>query len=258
METREKTVTMSDIAKLLHLSISTVSRALSGSMMIASRTTEKVQKAAAEMGFIINTDARYLRLKGLGYVGTGEKQVTINDLAQVLNMSVSTVSRCFAVNGEVSPKTKSRVLKAAHEMGFKRQEYASRLRHGKKPVIAVLLSSFSDPCQVAVLQEIIQEAEQSEFEVIASSSFSTSANQRSLFTVADAFIIVPQGNISENIALDGLPQDKPVILVSGISVCTDSSVAMEKGRSAAKCIIHQLLNHEFPDLKYVYENNKDH
>ena len=258
METRKKTVTMADIAELLHLSTSTVSRALGGSLMIASGTAKKVQKAAAKMGFVINSDARHLRLKGLGHVGSGEKQVTINDLAQMLNLSVSTVSRCFAVNGEISPKTKARVLKAAHETGFRRQEYASRLRHGKKPVIAVLLSSLSDPLAMAVLQGIVMEAEQSGFEVIAGICLSPSAHQLSLFALAGAFIIVHQGEISENIVFDGLPQDKPVILLCHTSECEESSVAMEKGNSAAKHIIHQLLNPELPALKNVYENNKDH
>jgi DNA-binding LacI/PurR family transcriptional regulator len=258
IETREKTVTMADIAELLHLSTSTVSRALNGSQLIATDTTEKVQKAATEMGFIINADARHLRLTGLQHVGTGEKQVTINNLAQMLNMSVSTVSRCFAANGEVSPKTKDRVLKAADEMGFKRQEYASRLRHGKNTVIAVLLSSLSDPGPMAILQGIVQEAERSGFEVIACSFFSNSANQRSLFAVADAFIIAQSVNDSENTTFKSLPKDKPAILLNGSSISEELSVTMDKGRSAAKSIINQLLNQGLAALKNVYEDNMNH
>ena len=48
-----------------------------------------------------------------------------------------------------------------------------------------------------------------------------------------------------------------MILLSGTSECEESSVAMEKGSSAAKYILHQLLNLEAPALKNGCENNDD-
>ena len=239
-------VTMADIAQQLQLSTSTVSRALSGSLKIAARTVEKVHKAATEMGFVINADARNLRLNNLLHLDGGEKRVTISDLAELLDVSVSTVSRCLAGHSEASAKTRARVLKAAHKMGFIRQEYASRLRHGKPALIGVLLPSLDNECQVAALQGITRGAEELGFSVVVYCYFNKPASENGLFSSADAFVIVLEENASPNIAFYGLPQDKPSVFLTSTYPCGESAVTIEKGRTAAKSLIHQLLSYDLP------------
>jgi len=123
-----RVITMADIADFLHVSVATVSRALNGSKVIGSKTTQKVLQAAHDLGYVLNTDARDLRAKGLANLIDGKRRVTIYDIADVLNLSPSTVSRCYTLNGDVSPATKERVLNVGRAMGYTIQENAHRLR----------------------------------------------------------------------------------------------------------------------------------
>lgn len=118
---RGQLMTVSALAFLLRLSSATVSRALNGSARVSELTRARVLAAASELGFELNRDASELRRRGTG-------NTTIADIADRLNISVSTVSRCFSESGEVSLKTRHKVLSLASEMGFIPNEQASRLR----------------------------------------------------------------------------------------------------------------------------------
>ncbi|MES2279045.1 MAG: LacI family DNA-binding transcriptional regulator [Bacteroidota bacterium] len=131
-EPRDKEITMADIADLLHISTATVSRALNGSLLVGKLTAEKVLKAANNLGFVMNIDAKNLRTNSLKKAGDGEKKITIHDIAYYLDISASTVSRCYGDSGDVSPVTRARVLKVAGAMGFSCQEHARRLRTKNK------------------------------------------------------------------------------------------------------------------------------
>ena len=56
-------VTIKDIAKLVHVSHSTVSRALHGSPLIAESTAERIRQTAAEIGYLPSVPARSLKTK---------------------------------------------------------------------------------------------------------------------------------------------------------------------------------------------------
>ena len=54
---------MSDIARLAGVSASTVSRALAGSALVATKKREEIMRLARERGYVVNTTARNLRLQ---------------------------------------------------------------------------------------------------------------------------------------------------------------------------------------------------
>lgn len=62
-------VTIWDLAKHLNLSVSTVSRALNGYSDIAEKTVQRVEKAAAELGYHPRAAARDLRRKKTNRIG---------------------------------------------------------------------------------------------------------------------------------------------------------------------------------------------
>lgn len=59
---------MSDIARLAGVSVSTVSRALSGSKMIPETTRDKIQEIVEQYGYVIDARARNLRLQQSGTI----------------------------------------------------------------------------------------------------------------------------------------------------------------------------------------------
>ena len=66
--------------------------------------------------------------------------VTINDIAQHLNLSVSTVSKALNDYKDVSDETKERVLKAAHELGYHPSAAARSLRRQRTDKIGFLFN----------------------------------------------------------------------------------------------------------------------
>ncbi len=67
------------------------------------------------------------------------RKVTINDIAKVLNVTPSTVSRALAGNLRVSLKTRELVKAKAKEMGYKPNSMASALRKGTSDTIGIII-----------------------------------------------------------------------------------------------------------------------
>jgi LacI family transcriptional regulator len=69
----------------------------------------------------------------------GQKEVTIYDIAEKLNISAATVSRGLTNHPRVSKSTRKSILKAAEEMGYRSNSIASNLRSKKSNVIGVIV-----------------------------------------------------------------------------------------------------------------------
>ncbi len=66
--------------------------------------------------------------------------VTIEDLANKLGLSRSTVSKALNDRGDVSPRTKERVLRAAQEVGYQPSAAARNLRRQRTDKIGLVLN----------------------------------------------------------------------------------------------------------------------
>lgn len=67
------------------------------------------------------------------------RKVTISDIAQLLNMTPSTVSRALADNARVSESTRKRVKEVAKEMGYQPNVMAASLRKGTSDTIGMIV-----------------------------------------------------------------------------------------------------------------------
>lgn len=70
--------------------------------------------------------------------------VNIKELAEVLGLSTSTVSRAFRGNSDINPKTKERILTVAKEMNYQPNHYASNLREQRSRTIAVIVPELAN------------------------------------------------------------------------------------------------------------------
>lgn len=110
---------MSDIAKLAEVSVSTVSRALSGSSMIPEPLRDKIQKIAEENGYVVNIAARNLRLQTTQTIGlvlplgheTGQHITDPFLLELIGNLSDEVLSRSYDVLLSKNPAPRSGWLK---------------------------------------------------------------------------------------------------------------------------------------------------
>ena len=77
-------VTIKDIAQKAGVSHTTVSRALRGSPLISSETSERIEKIAAELGYVPNTVARGLKTSRSGALGVIVRRIVDPFFAEVL------------------------------------------------------------------------------------------------------------------------------------------------------------------------------
>ncbi len=75
-------------------------------------------------------------------MNTEGKQVTINDVAKAAGVSKGTVDRVLHNRGEVSRKSKEKVLRIIKELGYKPNFYASFLASPKERIIQCLIPDF--------------------------------------------------------------------------------------------------------------------
>jgi len=67
------------------------------------------------------------------------KEITIYDIAKVLNLSAATVSRGLKKKGSVNSRTTERILAKAAELGYRPNNVASNLRSMKTQTIGVII-----------------------------------------------------------------------------------------------------------------------
>lgn len=71
------------------------------------------------------------------------KKVTIQDIAEQLNISFSTVARALNDHPAISAETKKRVKDTARKMHYRPNKLASSLRSGKTHIVGVIVPSLS-------------------------------------------------------------------------------------------------------------------
>lgn len=86
-------------------------------------------------------------------------KITARDIAQRLSISRSTVSRAFDPMSRISPDVRRRILKLAHELGY-RPTVASRLTMREYPhIIAVIVRDVTNPVRATLMTRLIRELE---------------------------------------------------------------------------------------------------
>lgn len=70
-------------------------------------------------------------------------KITIHDIAKILNIDSSTVSRALNNSPRVTEKTKARIIAKANELGYQRNHLASNLRLNKTNTLGVIVPRIS-------------------------------------------------------------------------------------------------------------------
>ena len=101
---------------------------------------------------------------------TNNKDITIYDIAEKLNLSTSTVSRALKNHNSISKKTTKRVNDAAKKMGYTPNTLASSLRSNKSKTIGVLISRINRPFMSSLISGIEETAQKAGYNVIITQS----------------------------------------------------------------------------------------
>jgi DNA-binding LacI/PurR family transcriptional regulator len=82
--------------------------------------------------------------------------VTAEDVARVLGVSQSTISRAFTVSASIAKDTRARVMEAATALGYQPNVIARSLTTRRTNIVAIVMENLVDPFYPAVLDELTQ------------------------------------------------------------------------------------------------------
>lgn len=99
-----------------------------------------------------------------------EKEVTIYDIADKLNVSIATVSRALKDDPVVNKKTKKKIFEAAEEMNYRTNHFARNLRNAKTETIGVIVPRLNSNFMSSVIAGIESVANVEGYNLIISQS----------------------------------------------------------------------------------------
>ena len=91
---------------------------------------------------------------------------TLKELAALLNISISTVSKALNDSHEISDKTRIRVKELANKLNYKPNRIAQQLKTNKTKTIGVILPTVTNPFFAEVLHGIETTATNNDYDII--------------------------------------------------------------------------------------------
>jgi LacI family transcriptional regulator len=114
-----------------------------------------------------------------------EKEITIYDIAEKLNISVATVSRALKDDPVVSKKTKKKVFDVVDELGYRSNHFARNLRRQQTNTIGVIVHELNSNFITSVLAGIEKVTTEAGYDLIiahsSESAVKEAANAKNLF-----------------------------------------------------------------------------
>src|SRR5690606_29398732 len=110
------------------------------------------------------------------------KTVTIYDIANALNVSPTTVSRCLAGDTHSSPKTREKVMETAESLGYSLNPFASSLssRKTQDRNIVVIVPRINNSLITGIISGIERLASRSGYNLFICQSFGNPKEEKRL------------------------------------------------------------------------------
>jgi LacI family transcriptional regulator len=106
--------------------------------------------------------------------------INIRQLAERLNLSVSTISKAFRSSYDINPQTRERVLAMAKELNYQPNLTAASLRTQKSKTLAVIIPAIDNTFFVLALKGIETRARQEGYHVLIYLSYDDRENEAAL------------------------------------------------------------------------------
>ncbi len=156
-----------------------------------------------------------------------KSKITLKELAKLLNVSVSTVSKALNDSPEISPKTAERVKELAALHKYKPNPVAVNLKKSKTGTIGVVIPNISNSFFARVLSGMEAEAQKHDLQVITYISNESLAREQQICDLltsgfVDGVLIAVSEETQKKQAYDHLfslvDYDIPVVLYDRINV----------------------------------------
>ena len=107
-----------------------------------------------------------------------EKEITIYDIADKLNVSIATVSRALKDDPVVNRKTKKKIFDLAEEMGYRSNHFARNLRNQRTETIGVIVPRLNSYFMSTVIAGIENVANNEGYNLIISQSLESEQKEK--------------------------------------------------------------------------------
>lgn len=145
-----------------------------------------------------------------------KKKVRIEDIAQLANVSISTVSRVLRNPSSVSLEKRKSVLAAVKTLNYRPNIFAQSLASGQSMTIGVITQNFGSPFYDAILLGVLQGLESTDYSpLFADGRWALSVEQRAVQMFVDRRVdglIVVGGQLPET-TLDEIGEETPLIVI---------------------------------------------
>lgn len=101
----------------------------------------------------------------------GKSKATIHDIAEMLNITASTVSRALHNHPRISDNTKKAVLKAAKQLNYKPNNIAAALRNGRSHIIGIIVPTVDRTFFASIVRGIEEIANKANYKVMICQSY---------------------------------------------------------------------------------------
>lgn len=190
------------------------------------------------------------------------KRVTIKDIAHVLGVATSTVSRALADHPDISPEMKGRVREAAKALNYIPNLRARYLRSQHSRLVALIVpevNMFFVPSLMSGVDHVLRE---NDYSLLLFESDDSVVQERKLAQLClnlsvDGVLLARSSETTELSHLDALADaDLPVILLDKIIETDRHSTVSINGLDAARRATAYLLDHGHRQIVGVFADDR--
>jgi len=178
---------------------------------------------------------------------------TMRHVAERAGVSLKTVSRVINDEPNVAPSTAERVNAAIAELGFRRNDLARSLRHGRSSAtLGLVIEDVANPFYSAISQAVESVARSRGFMVIAGSCGEDPERERELVQAllrrrVDALVLVPAAASHDWLA----DEETPVVFLDRPPVGVDADAVLLDNAGGARAAVEHLLAYGHKRIAFV-------
>jgi len=187
--------------------------------------------------------------------------MNIYDIAEKAGVSIATVSRILNHKGNVSPKTRDKVLKVMDDLGYTPNAFARALGLDSIKMIGVLCSDVSDIYYAKAVSVVENELREKGYDAILCCTGTDLKDKKKAVNVllskrVDAIILI--GSIfqeqTDNSHIKKAAEAIPVIIINGeFDFSNTYSVKCDEFKAVKDCVL-DLAEKGHRDILYIYDS----
>ncbi|MFD2597840.1 LacI family DNA-binding transcriptional regulator [Sphingobacterium corticis] len=173
--------------------------------------------------------------------------ITLKQLAKMLGISVSSVSKALNDSHEISEETKIKVRKLAKQEGYRPNMFGKSLKTGRTNTVAVIIPYLANPFQSQILEGAHQAAYANDYKLIFIQSREDQEIERDLLHSLidqriDGIIISPSAN-SDPTFLRAINEEVPIVLIDRIDFDVEThKIGVDNERGAFDATEHLIAS----------------